>query len=63
MVVIVVVEDEPDVRAAIVRDLQLRHLPSLSEGGFYRRLSVYGHMGRTDLKAPWERTDKASQLD
>ena len=48
--------------AAIVRDLELRQLPAMSEDGFYRRLAVYGHMGRTDLAAPWERTDKADEL-
>ena len=48
--------------AAIVRDLELRQLPRRNRGDFYRRLSVYGHMGRVDLKAPWERTDKVDQL-
>ena len=48
--------------AAIVRDLQLQKLPSKRKGGFYQRLAVYGHMGRVDLDAPWELTDKANAL-
>jgi S-adenosylmethionine synthetase len=47
---------------AIVRDLRLRHLPAEHPEGFYRRLAAYGHMGRTDLDLPWERTDRADQL-
>lgn len=46
---------------AIIRDMRLQTL-SAAHGGFYRKLAVYGHMGRTDLKAPWEKTDKADQL-
>ncbi|MGD9356156.1 MAG: methionine adenosyltransferase [Chromatiales bacterium] len=49
--------------AAIVRDLRLRQLPAESkERGFYRQLASYGHMGRVDLDAPWERNDKAKLL-
>lgn len=47
---------------AIVRDLRLRDLPGEHPEGFYRRLAVYGQMGRTDLDAPWERTDRAGRL-
>jgi S-adenosylmethionine synthetase len=47
---------------AIIRDLRLRHLPTEQPEGFYRRLAVYGHMGRTDLDVPWERMDRAEQL-
>jgi S-adenosylmethionine synthetase len=48
---------------AIVRDMQLQKLPASSgDDGFYQRLAVYGHMGRTDLDVPWERTDKAEAL-
>jgi S-adenosylmethionine synthetase len=28
----------------------------------YRQTAAYGHFGRTDLDLPWERTDKALQL-
>jgi S-adenosylmethionine synthetase len=41
----------------IVRSLGLQHLPA-RHGGFYRKLAAYGHMGREDLEAPWERLDK-----
>jgi S-adenosylmethionine synthetase len=47
---------------SIVRDLRLQYLPAESPDGFYRKLAVYGHMGRTDLDMPWERTDKADAL-
>jgi len=39
-----------------------RNLPSKTKGGFYRKLAVYGQVGRTDLELPWERTDKVSVL-
>ena len=41
--------------AAIIRDLDLRR-------PMYRPLAAYGHMGRTDLNVPWEKTDKAEAL-
>jgi S-adenosylmethionine synthetase len=47
---------------AIVRDLNLRHLSAEQSGAFYRRLACYGHMGRTDLDVPWERTDRVDAL-
>jgi len=40
---------------AIIRDLDLRR-------PIYRATSTYGHFGRTDIDAPWERTDKAEAL-
>ncbi len=40
---------------AIIRDLNLRR-------PIYRPTACYGHFGRTDIDAPWERTDKADQL-
>lgn len=46
---------------AIVRDLRLQKLPS-EINDFYRQLAVYGQMGREDLKAPWEKTDKIDAL-
>jgi len=45
----------------IVRDLGLKTL-SAQPGGFYRKLAVYGHMGRADLDAPWENTALATKL-
>lgn len=41
--------------AAIIRDLDLRR-------PIYKPTAAYGHFGRDDLDAPWERTDKASIL-
>jgi S-adenosylmethionine synthetase len=41
--------------AAIIRDLDLRR-------PIYRATAAYGHFGRTDIDAPWERTDKADVL-
>jgi S-adenosylmethionine synthetase len=40
---------------AIIRDLDLRR-------PIYRRTAAYGHFGRDDIDAPWERTDKADLL-
>ncbi|MGD2053641.1 MAG: methionine adenosyltransferase [Gammaproteobacteria bacterium] len=45
----------------IVRDLGLKQL-SDKFGGFYHKLAVYGQMGRSDLKAPWESTAIADKL-
>jgi S-adenosylmethionine synthetase len=41
--------------AAIIRMLGLRR-------PIYRGLAAYGHFGRSDLEAPWERTDLADTL-
>ncbi len=50
------VEQHFDLRpAAIIQNLQLRR-------PIYRNTAAYGHFGREDLDAPWERTDKASVL-
>lgn len=48
--------------AGIVRELRLRPLPAATHGDFYRRLAVYGHMGRDDLDVPWEATDRVDVL-
>jgi len=40
---------------AIIRDLDLRR-------PIYRATSAYGHFGRSDIDAPWERLDKAAAL-
>jgi S-adenosylmethionine synthetase len=40
---------------AIIRDLDLRR-------PIYRPTAAYGHFGREDIDAPWERTDKAAEL-
>jgi S-adenosylmethionine synthetase len=41
--------------AAIIRDLDLRR-------PIYLATAAYGHFGRDDIDAPWERTDKADIL-
>lgn len=41
--------------AAIIRDLDLRR-------PIYRPTAAYGHFGRDDIDAPWEKTDKAELL-
>lgn len=46
----------------ILRKFNLRKLPSISSGGFYRKLAAYGHFGRSDMDLPWEATDKADLL-
>jgi S-adenosylmethionine synthetase len=40
---------------AIIRDLDLRR-------PIYKATAAYGHFGRDDIDAPWERTDKAAFL-
>jgi len=47
---------------AIVRDFRLQHLPGERRDGFYRKLAVYGHMGRIDLDLPWEQTERSGAL-
>jgi len=39
----------------IIKELDLRR-------PIYRQVAAYGHFGRKDLKLPWERTDKKSEL-
>jgi len=57
------VEHHFDFRTAgIIRQFNLRHLPSLLKGGLYRKLATYGHVGRMDIGLPWELTDKAALL-
>jgi S-adenosylmethionine synthetase len=41
--------------AALIRDLDLRR-------PIYKATATYGHFGRDDIDAPWERTDKALLL-
>ena len=41
--------------ATIIRELDLRR-------PIYRPTAAYGHFGRDDIEAPWERTDKAELL-
>lgn len=46
----------------IVREFNLRRLPALQPGGFFQQVACYGHMGRSDLDLPWEKTDRADAL-
>jgi S-adenosylmethionine synthetase len=46
----------------IIHTFNLRNLPSERGGRFYQDIAAYGHLGRTDLDLPWERTDKAELL-
>jgi len=48
--------------ASIIRQFQLRFLPTRVPGGFYQKLAAYGHVGRMDIGLPWEITDKAALL-
>ena len=41
--------------AAIIKNLDLRR-------PIYSQTAAYGHMGRTDLDLPWEKTDKVDEL-
>ncbi len=46
----------------ILKEFDLRFLPSKAKDGFYQKLAAYGQMGRSDMEVPWERTDKAGLL-
>jgi len=48
--------------AGIIKQFNLRYLPSTIKGGFYKKLAAYGHVGRMDIGLPWELTDKADIL-
>ncbi len=55
-VLVQLINEQFDLRpGAIIRDLDLRR-------PIYRNLAAYGHFGREDVDAPWERTDKAEAL-
>ncbi|HEX6385351.1 MAG TPA: methionine adenosyltransferase [Anaerolineae bacterium] len=50
------IRDHFDLRpGAIIRDLELRQ-------PIFRATAAYGHFGREDIIAPWERTDRAEAL-
>ncbi|MBH8551334.1 methionine adenosyltransferase [Nostocaceae cyanobacterium CENA357] len=44
--------------AGIIKQFNLRYLPSLTQGSFYKKLAAYGHVGRIDIELPWEKLDK-----
>jgi S-adenosylmethionine synthetase len=54
--IIELINEHFDLRpAAIIRDLNLRR-------PIYKATAAYGHFGRDDIDAPWERIDKAELL-
>ena len=48
--------------AAIIKQFELRELPSKFNGKFYQKLAAYGHMGRCDFYVPWEEVQMADKL-
>lgn len=57
------VERALDLRVGgIAQRFGLRRLPRRDEHGFYPALASYGHVGREDLDAPWERLDAVDVL-
>jgi S-adenosylmethionine synthetase len=48
--------------AGIIQTFNLQRLPAERGGRFFQEVAAYGHVGRTDLDLPWERTDKAEFL-
>jgi S-adenosylmethionine synthetase len=48
--------------ASIIRELHLRDLAMSSHDGTYEKLAVFGHVGREDLRVPWETTEKIDLL-
>jgi S-adenosylmethionine synthetase len=48
--------------AGIIRQFNLKYMPSIIKGGFYRKLAAYGHVGRMDIGLPWECIDKIQVL-
>jgi S-adenosylmethionine synthetase len=61
--IIALIKQHFDLRpVSILKQFQLRHLPTQCKGGFYKKLGAYGHFGRMDIFLPWERTDKIDLL-
>ena len=60
------VKSESDIADAVVKVFDLRPSAIIRDLGLrnpiYRNLSAYGHIGRTDLDLPWEKTDKVDAL-
>jgi S-adenosylmethionine synthetase len=47
--------------AAIVRRFDLQN-PQLHRDGLFRRLAVFGQMGRSDMDLPWDRADAVQSI-
>ena len=55
-IVMKLIREKFDLRpGAIIRDLDLRR-------PIYKATAAYGHFGREDIDAPWEKTDRAEEL-
>ena len=58
--------DDGELEAAIRKVFDLRPTAIIRALGLqrpiYRKLAAYGHMGRTDVEAPWENTDRVDAL-
>ncbi|MGB3536131.1 MAG: methionine adenosyltransferase [Microcoleaceae cyanobacterium] len=48
--------------AGMIQAFNLQHLPAEQGGKFFQEVAAYGHLGRSDLNLPWEKTDKAQML-
>jgi len=48
--------------AGIIQTFNLQYLPVERGGRFFQDVAAYGHVGRTDLDLPWEKTDKVDLL-
>ncbi|MBE9142458.1 methionine adenosyltransferase [Planktothrix mougeotii] len=48
--------------AGMIQAFNLQKLPAERGGRFFQDVAAYGHLGRTDLDLPWEKTDKAQLL-
>lgn len=48
--------------AGMIQAFNLQNLPAERGGRFFQDVAAYGHLGRTDLDLPWEKTDKAALL-
>jgi S-adenosylmethionine synthetase len=48
--------------AGIIQAFNLQNLPGERGGRFFQDVAAYGHLGRTDLDLPWEKTDKVELL-
>lgn len=58
-----VVQENFELRpAGMIEQFNLRNLPGWRGGRFFQDVAAYGHMGRTDLDLPWEKTDKVELL-
>ncbi len=55
-IIMKLIREKFDLRpGAIIRDLDLRR-------PIYKATAAYGHFGREDIDAPWEKTDRADEL-